>query len=110
MPFAATWMGLEIIILSGISKKENEKYHMISLIILWNLNYDTNELIYQAETDSQIQRTDLWLPRGRRVGEGCIESLKLVDGTRRTRIYRMDKQEGPTVWHKELQSISYDKP
>ena len=36
--------------------------------------------------------------------------MKLVDGTRRTRIYRMDKQEGPTVWHKELQSISYDKP
>ena len=82
---------------------------MIPLIILWTLNYDTNELIYQAETDSQIQRTDLWLPRGRKVGEGWIESLKLVDGMR-TRIYRMDKQGGPTVWHKELQSISYDKP
>ena len=54
MPFAATWMDLGIIILSGISQKENEKYHTISLIILWNLNYDTNELIYQAETDSQI--------------------------------------------------------
>ena len=33
---------------------------------MWNQNYDTNELIY--ETDSQAQRTDLWLPRRRGVG------------------------------------------
>ena len=32
MPFAATWMQLEIIILSEISQKEKDKYHMISLI------------------------------------------------------------------------------
>ena len=32
MPFAATWMNLEIIILSEVSQTEKEKYHMISLI------------------------------------------------------------------------------
>ena len=32
MPFAATWMDLEIIILSEISQKDKDKYHMISLI------------------------------------------------------------------------------
>ena len=32
MPFAATWMQLEIIILSEVSQKETDKYHMISLI------------------------------------------------------------------------------
>ena len=32
MPFAATWMDLEIIILSEVSEKEKDKYHMISLI------------------------------------------------------------------------------
>ena len=32
MPFAATWMDLEIIILSEVSQKEKDKYHMISLI------------------------------------------------------------------------------
>ena len=32
MPFAATWMDLEIIILSEISQTEKDKYHMISLI------------------------------------------------------------------------------
>ena len=32
MPFAATWMGLEINMLSEISQAEKNKYHMISLI------------------------------------------------------------------------------
>ena len=32
MPFAATWMDLEIIILSEISQKEKDRHHMISLI------------------------------------------------------------------------------
>ena len=32
MPFAATWMQLEIIMLSEVSQKEKDKYHMISLI------------------------------------------------------------------------------
>ena len=31
-PFAATWMNLDIIILSEVSKKEKDKYHMTSLI------------------------------------------------------------------------------
>ena len=32
MPFAATWMDLEMIILSEVSQKEKDKYHRISLI------------------------------------------------------------------------------
>ena len=32
MPFAATWMDLEIIILSEVSQTEKDKYHIISLI------------------------------------------------------------------------------
>ena len=32
MLFAATWMQLEIIILSEVSQKEKDKYHIISLI------------------------------------------------------------------------------
>ena len=31
-PFAATWMDLEIIILSEVSQTEEDKYHIISLI------------------------------------------------------------------------------
>ena len=32
MPFAATWMQQENIILSKVSQKEKDKYHMISLL------------------------------------------------------------------------------
>ena len=32
IPFVATWMDLEIMILSEVSQKEKDKYHMISLI------------------------------------------------------------------------------
>ena len=32
MPFVAIWMQLEILILSEVSQKEKDKYHMISLL------------------------------------------------------------------------------
>ena len=32
MPFAATWMDLEIVILRELSQTEKDKYHMTSLI------------------------------------------------------------------------------
>ena len=32
MPLAATWMDLEMIILSEVSQTEKDKYHMMSLI------------------------------------------------------------------------------
>ena len=47
MPFAATWMDLEIIILSEVSQKEKDKYHIHlymeskiwhKLTYLWNRN------------------------------------------------------------------------
>ena len=31
MPFAATWMELKILILSEVSQKEKDKYHLLSL-------------------------------------------------------------------------------
>ena len=32
LPFATTWLDLEIIILNEVNQKEKDKYHMISLI------------------------------------------------------------------------------
>ena len=66
--FAATWMDLEIIILSEVSQKEKEISYVITYT--WNLKYGTNELIYEAETESQTERTDLWLLQERVCGEG----------------------------------------
>ena len=69
LPFAATWMDLEIIILSEVSQKEKEKYN---ITYIWNVKYDTNELIYKRETDSQAQRTNLWDTKG---GRGAKDKL-----------------------------------
>ena len=35
---------------------------------MWNVKQDTNEHIYETETDSQTQGTDLWLPKGTGLG------------------------------------------
>ena len=61
-PLAATWMDLEIIILSEVSQSEKDKYHDITY--MWNLKNDTNELIYNTEIDSQTWKTNLWLLKG----------------------------------------------
>ena len=47
MPFAATWIELEIFILSEVSQKEKDKYHMI--LHIWNLIYGTNEAFHRKE-------------------------------------------------------------
>ena len=65
MPFAETHMDLEGIMLSEISQTENGKYCMSLVTCMWNLKYDTNKPICETETDSQTQRADLWLPRGK---------------------------------------------
>ena len=46
---------------------------------MWNLKYDTNEHIYEVETDSQKKTTVLWLPRRREMGKGEVGSLGLAD-------------------------------
>ena len=52
MPLAATWMNLGIIILSEVNQKEKRQISY-DITYMWNLNYLTNELVYQRETDSQ---------------------------------------------------------
>ena len=51
MPFAATWMDTEIIILSEVS--QTEKQISYDITYTWNLKYDTNEPIHEIETESQ---------------------------------------------------------
>ena len=53
MQFVITWIDPEIIILSEASPKEKDKYHIDDITQMWNLKYDTNELIYETEIGSQ---------------------------------------------------------
>ena len=70
MSFAATQVDLEIIILSEVSHKDKS-------FICRNLKYDTNDLIYETETDSQTQKGDLWLPMGKGMEKGMIGIFEL---------------------------------
>ena len=49
MPFAAAWMGLEIVILSKVSLDRGRE---IDIAYKQNLKSGTNELIYKTEADS----------------------------------------------------------
>ena len=54
MSSAATWMGLEIVILSEVSQTQKDKYHMISLICGIFKKKGTNELIYNTEVETRV--------------------------------------------------------
>ena len=43
------------------SKANKERQISYDITYVWNLKYDTNELIYKTESDSQ--RINLWLPK-----------------------------------------------
>ena len=60
MPFAATWMELETLILSEVRKRKTILY---DITYIWSLIYGTNEPFHRKE--NRTQRTDLWLPRGK---------------------------------------------
>ena len=55
MPFAATWMELETLILSEVSQKEKDKYHMISHF--WNLIYGTKKPFHRKENHGLGEQT-----------------------------------------------------
>ena len=66
MPFAAIQMDLEIVKLSGVSQRQIS----YDTTYMWDLKKNgTNELIFKIEIESQIQKTNFWLPRGK----GCEE-------------------------------------
>ena len=63
VPFAEMWMDLETVLQSEVSQKEKSKYHILIHICGIQKN-GTDELICKAEIELQMQRTNLWLPRG----------------------------------------------
>ena len=65
MQFTTAWMDLEIL----ISKSERKRQISYDTTDMWNPKYSTDELIDKKETDSQTQRTNLWLSKGKGGGE-----------------------------------------
>ena len=74
MPFAATWMELETLILSEVSQKEKDKYHMIAHI--GHIIYDTNEPFHRKENHGLGELT-CYLRDGQ--GVGWIGNLGFMD-------------------------------
>ena len=58
-----------------------------------SLKHDTKELPYEIETDSQRQKTNFWLAKGK--GGGGRMNLGVWDQQIQTTIYKIDKQQGP---------------
>ena len=69
MAFAATWMGLEILLLRMSARERHTTY---DITYMWKLKTDTNELIYKTEMDSQTKKTNFMVIKGEG-REGCIE-------------------------------------
>ena len=75
MPFAATWMDLEIITLSKSDKDKYSIYLSYSIIYSWNLKVMIQvtwymiQIIFKAETDSQaLWKKKLVVTKGEREG------------------------------------------
>ena len=62
MPFVATWMEVEILILSEVSQKEKGKYHMIPLIpriqYMAQINFSTEKKIVDLENRLVVVKGD----------------------------------------------------
>ena len=67
---------------------------------LKNIKNDTNESIQKIETDSQPQRTNLWL-LGKGRGKGLIGVWVDVYVT----LFKIDNKQGPIVYRRKFCSI-----
>ena len=52
------------------SKSERERQIPYGVTYMWNLKYDTNQLIYKTETDSDIENKRMVTKGERGMGEG----------------------------------------
>ena len=63
LSFVTTWMDLETVIQSEVSQKGKNKYRVLMHICGIQKN-GTDEPVCKAEIETQMQRTNVWTPRG----------------------------------------------
>ena len=66
MPFAATWMDLEIIILSEVSQAEKDKYR-ITITYMWNLKKSYKSTYLQNRNRPIDKENKLMITNGEKV-------------------------------------------
>ena len=57
---------------------------------MWNLRNGTDEPVYKVEIETQMQRTNVWTPRGERGGGWLCDELGDWDFHIYTNMYKMD--------------------
>ena len=72
--FVVRWMDLETVIQSEVSQKEKNKYRILTHICGIQKN-GTDEPVYRAEIETQMQRTNVWTPRGESGDGGWWDEL-----------------------------------
>ena len=66
LPTPVFWPGEFHGLYSPWGHKELDTTEQLSLSLhMWNVKNDTDELIYKPETDSEISKSNLWLPKGK---------------------------------------------
>ena len=67
--FVEMWVDLETVIQSEVSQKKKNKYRILTHVCGTQKN-GTDEPVCRAEVETQMQRTNVWTPRGENRGAG----------------------------------------
>ena len=86
---------------------KSEKHMLFNVTYMWNLNYNTNQ--YNLWTKNRLTDIENSLVVAKGAGVGS-KGLRTWGAQRWTVIYRKDKQQGPTIQHRELYPTSCDIP
>ena len=95
MAFIVTWMDLEIIALSEVSQKERQISQICDIPYMWNIKYDTKELICETfrirltniENRSVVAKGEAGIEEGRTRGLELADLNYYIEDGKSTRSF-----------------------